>query len=192
MKHVWLYLSILIMLIGACKQRFSPKPTGYIRIDLEKKIDALFYANGCPFSFRTSNYFKLNTKENCWMDLEYKKHHATIHLTYKKINGNLFNLLEESRNMVYKHTIKANAINEKIYSNNFKRIYATLYDIEGETASSVQFHVTDSINNFLRGALYFRVTPNQDSLAPIINYLRDDIIRIMETLEWDEKIVSEK
>ena len=86
--------------------------------------------------------------------------------------------------MVYKHTIKADAINEKLYHNKKSNTYGTLYDISGETASSVQFHLTDSTKNFVRGSLYFDVSTNEDSLKPIIDYLRQDILTIMETLVW--------
>tara|TARA_B100000945_G_scaffold315920_1_gene315903 strand:- start:737 stop:1312 length:576 start_codon:yes stop_codon:yes gene_type:complete len=184
MKTTLLYLTIVLTLFFGCKERFSPKPTGYLRIDLNEKIDTLFNPNNCPFYFNTANYFKLKEKNNCWIDLTCPEHNATIHFTYKSINGNLFELLEDSRNMVYKHTIKADAINEKRYMNYANNTYGTLYDIKGEAASSVQFHITDSLHNFIRGALYFNVTPNQDSLRPIVHYLREDIIRMMETLKW--------
>ena len=189
MKHLCISLLISIFLFG-CKDRFTPKPNGYIRIDLEKKIDTLFKPFSCPFYFRTANYFHLKKKPNCWVDLEYPKHNATIHITYKKINDNLFKLLEDARGMVYKHTIKADAINEKIYLNHMNKTYGTLYDIKGETASSVQFHITDSMNNFVRGALYFETNPNPDSLSPVINSLRNDIIKIMETLQWADLTAS--
>jgi len=190
MKIFYLYLITIILLLGACKQRFSPKPKGYLRIDLEYKRDSLFQPINCPFYFNSANYFKLKIQPNCWIDLEYRKHNATIHLTYKSINQNLINLLEESRNMAYKHTIKADAINEKTYLNNINNTYGTLYDIKGPVASSVQFHITDSINHFIRGALYFNTNPNQDSLQPVINYVRKDIIRIMESVQWEEATSS--
>ena len=188
--NYYIFLIILIITLTGCKQRYSPKPKGYLRFDLQHKTEKLFIFENCPFSFSTADYFNIITKNNCWIDLEYKKHNATIYITYKNIENNLFKLLEESRNMVYKHTIKADAINEKIYLNETYNTYGTLYDIKGETASSVQFHLTDSINNFIRGALYFQVTPNQDSLQPIMQYLRDDIINIMESLQWTNDILS--
>jgi len=184
MKAACLYCIMSILLMSGCKERFSPKPRGYLRIDLKEKIDTFLSPINCPFSFNTANYFDVVVKNDCWLDLRYIQHHAIIHLTYKSINNNLFDLLEDSRNMVYKHTIKADAINEKRYLNNTNETYGTLYDISGNAASSIQFHITDSAHNFIRGSLYFYTTPNQDSLKPIINYLRKDIIRIMETLEW--------
>ena len=186
MKIFYLYFMITLLLIAGCKQRFSPKPKGYLRIDLPEKKDTLFKPLHCPFYFNTSNYFRLKQKNNCWIDLEYLKHNATIHITYKYVDGNLFTLLEESRDMVYRHTIKADAINEKTYLNHINKTYGTLYDIKGSVASSVQFHITDSIANFIRGALYFHASPNQDSLKPVISYIRNDIIRIMETLKWED------
>ncbi len=188
MKKKILNLFIVIILIIGCKERFSPKPKGYLRIDLEEKSQILFKPSECYFSFYAPNYFKLMNKKKCWIDLEYPKHNATIYITYKKIDNNLFQLLEDSRNMVYKHTVKADAINEKIYLNKVNQTYGPLYDISGETASAIQFHITDSIHHFIRGSLYFDVHPNQDSLKPIINHLRNDITQIMETLQWEEII----
>ena len=189
-----LIIIILILIQTACNERFTPKPTGYLRIDLEQKTDSLFTPQNCQFSFITANYFNLKykPKSNCWIDLKYPKHHATIHLTYKEVNDNIFELLEESRNIVYKHTVKADAINEKKYLNKEHNTYGTLYDIHGETASAVQFQLTDSISHFIRGALYFEINPNQDSLKPIIQYLREDIIKLMETLLWKNNTVLEE
>ena len=180
------YLLILVFLFFSCKERFSPKPKGYLRIDLENKIDSLFQPVNCPFEFIAPNYFQLDYKNTvCWIDLQYPKHRATIHLTYKTIENNLFQLLEDSRQMVYKHTVKAEAIKEKTYLNDQNKIFGTLYDIHGQTASSVQFHMTDSINHFIRGSLYFHVNPNQDSLSTITKSIREDILRIIETLKWE-------
>tara|TARA_B100000900_G_C20480738_1_gene675321 strand:+ start:143 stop:706 length:564 start_codon:yes stop_codon:yes gene_type:complete len=185
MRIIYFFIIILIILCG-CKERYNPKPTGYLRFDLEDKIDTRFSIEKCQFYFFAPSYYEYEIKNSkeCWFNLRYIKHGATIHLTYKPIQDDLFMVLEESRNMVYKHTIKANAINEKLYRNAKNNTYGTLYDISGETASSVQFHLTDSVNNFLRGSLYFDVSTNEDSLKPLINYLRQDVLTIMETLVW--------
>ena len=186
MKYIYIIIPILIL--SGCKERFSPKPNGYLRIHLEPKTQTIFQPIQCPFNFNAPSYWEIRNKsiegQNCWIDLNYSNQKATIHLTYKTISNNVFELIEESRTMVYKHTLKADEITEKRYTNDINKTYGTLYDIYGETASSVQFHVTDSTAHFLRGALYFAVTPNQDSLRPIINYLREDIIHVMETLQW--------
>ena len=185
MRVLYFFIIFLIILIG-CKERYNPKPTGYLRFDFEDKINTRFSIEKCPFNFLAPSYYEYEIKNNkeCWFNLRYIKHGATIHITYKSIQDDLFKVLEESRNMVYKHTIKANAINEKLYRNKKNNTYGTLYDISGETASSVQFHLTDSSKNFVRGSLYFDVSTNEDSLKPLINFLRQDILTIMETLVW--------
>ena len=86
-----IYIIILILLIYSCKERFSPKPSGYLRIDLEKKESTLFSPNDCFFEFYVPKYFVINYQKNknCWIDLKYPKHQATVHLTYKVVNNNI-------------------------------------------------------------------------------------------------------
>ncbi|MCK5169644.1 MAG: gliding motility lipoprotein GldD, partial [Bacteroidales bacterium] len=107
-----------------------------------------------------------------------------IHISYKTIDNNLNQILEDTRKLVYKHTIKADAINEKMFIKPEKKVYGILYEIEGNAASPMQFFLTDSINHYLRGALYFNVEPNKDSLAPVLDFVREDIIVLIESFEW--------
>jgi gliding motility-associated lipoprotein GldD len=100
------------------------------------------------------------------------------------VDHNLFQYTEDSRALAYKHTIKADAINETVYTNPGHRVYGILYDIKGNAASSLQFYLTDSVRHFLRGSLYFNVEPNKDSLAPVIAYFREDIVHLIESFEW--------
>jgi gliding motility-associated lipoprotein GldD len=82
--------------------------------------------------------------------------------------------------------MKADAINEHIIKNQADKIYGILYDLKGNTATSIQFYVTDSTNHYLRGSLYFSAEPNADSLAPLIDFFREDIVHLIETLKWKE------
>jgi gliding motility-associated lipoprotein GldD len=109
---------------------------------------------------------------------------AEIHLSYKPVAGNLFIYTEESRELTYKHTQKASAIEERIFVNHSDRVYGTIYLISGNAASPIQFYLTDSIRHFLRGALYIRDVPNIDSLKPVIDFLVPDVIRLIETTVW--------
>jgi gliding motility-associated lipoprotein GldD len=119
------------------------------------------------------------------MDIFFPYNKATIYLTYKSIHNDFNQHMEDSREFVYKHTVKADAIKETFYENEENNVYGILYDIKGNAASSLQFFVTDSTTNFLRGALYFDVAPNKDSLSPVIEYLREDIIQMFESLRWE-------
>jgi gliding motility-associated lipoprotein GldD len=82
--------------------------------------------------------------------------------------------------------VKADAITEQAYLNDENRVYGILYELKGNTASNIQFVLSDSTKHFLRGALYFNVNPNKDSIAPVVDYIREDIIRLVETLEWSK------
>jgi gliding motility-associated lipoprotein GldD len=118
------------------------------------------------------------------MDIEFPSFKAKIHLTYFTVGSNLASLTESARELAYKHTVKADAINEKVWSNDSSHVYGILYDLKGNTASAVQFYMTDSTRHYLRGSLYFTAQPNEDSLLPVITFLREDIIRMIETLTW--------
>jgi len=179
----------LTVLIG-CSSTPIPKPRGYFRLELPKKeyklLDTIF-----PYKFYYPVYGKViidneAKAEKYWINIDFPKYKARIHISYKSVNGNLDNLIEDVRTLAYKHTIKADAINEKVFTNPEKKVYGTLYDIKGNAASSYQFYVTDSVKHFLRGALYFSVHPNKDSLLPAVDFFSKDMVYLIESLEWKQ------
>jgi gliding motility-associated lipoprotein GldD len=174
----------------SCKKKYTPKPRGYYRIDFPQKSYAS-WDNNYPFQFDHHQMARVNqdrTKgaEQYWLNVNYPQYNATIHISYKTVNNNLEEYLEDSRKMAYKHSIKADAITEQAYLNPDSEVYGLFYRIKGNTASSVQFVATDSTKHFLRGALYFKSHPNQDSLAPVIQYIDQDMIRLIESLKWNQ------
>jgi gliding motility-associated lipoprotein GldD len=187
-------LTSLCMLLS-CREVSVPKPKGYFRIDLPKRQYILFddkqakNAN-LPFSFEYPAYghltFRLeNGTQPGWFNIEFPAYKAKIYLTYKDVKNNFAGLMEQTYKMnVKNHIEKAEAINEKEFNNNENRVYGVLYDLKGNTATAVQFYATDSINHYLRGSLYFSAEPDADSLAPVINFFREDIIHLIETLKW--------
>ena len=85
--------------------------------------------------------------------------------------------------MVFKHVIRADQIVENyIQKPKCQGIY---YELDGSTATNAQFYVTDSTQHFLRGSLYFNVKTNQDSIAPVLKFLKEDMIRLIETIHWE-------
>jgi gliding motility-associated lipoprotein GldD len=171
-----------------CRESSVPKPRGYFRIDLPSK-EYRSYDTICPFIFEYPVYGKISyevgkNSEPCWFNLEFPKYKAVIHFSYKHIDKNLETILKETYDYAYSHSIKADAITEQPWQNQDNKVYGILYDIKGNTASSIQFFLTDSIKNFLRGALYFTAEPNSDSLAPVIQFFRKDIIHMVETFKW--------
>lgn len=189
MKIVRLFLFTLTatILLVSCGQNYTPKEPGYFRIDFPEKrytlMDSVF-----PYSFEIPVYAKLMPDEyhrkSYNSNIVFPKFNGTIHLSYFKVKDNIEALLEDNRKMVYKHTIKADAINEQYYEDTLKSVYGALFEIKGNAASSVQFYMTDSVNHFLRGALYFNNVPNKDSLAPVIQFVEEDMIHLIETLSW--------
>ena len=172
----------------SCSKTSIPRPYGYFRVDLPvhsyRTIDTL----NLPYRFDLPKNVKLIYRqakgEMFWIDLYYPKLNASIYCSYKPVKGNLIDLLEDTRRIVYKHSVRADGISEKVFEHPDKKVHGILYDLKGNTASSLQFILTDSTRNFFRGALYFNNVPNKDSIAPMSNYIREDVIRIMESFEW--------
>lgn len=183
MKNKLFTIFISIFLIS-CSDDYSPKPLGYHRIELEEKSYDT-YKNNCAYTFSIANNAIISEgKEHCWLNISYPRYNAVIHLTYKDVDSNLAQLLEESHKLAYDHSIKSDGISEKSYINQEIGSYGILYDIQGNSASNIQFFITDSSSHFLRGSLYFNSIPNADSLAPVKNYIQEDIQVLMESLRW--------
>lgn len=182
-------ICLLLMVVSfACKQKYTPKPKAYFRIDLPEKQYEIWNEE-YPYSFNKLSIAEVvadssKGAEKYWLNIRYPNYKATIHLSYKKVDGNIEEYLEDSRKMAYKHSIKADAIGEQVYLNANKNVYALFYRIKGNAASAIQFVATDSTKHFIRGALYFNEHPNQDSLAPVIQYIDKDLVKLIETLEW--------
>jgi gliding motility-associated lipoprotein GldD len=109
---------------------------------------------------------------------------ATLFLNYSPIKSNLDSLLNDAYKMPYKHISKAESIPEKVFINQANQAYGTLFSVVGNAASQYQFFLTDSTKHFLVGSVYFYAKPNYDSLYPAVNYLKKDIVHLMETLKW--------
>lgn len=147
------------------------------------------YTSTCPYSFEYPDYASITPdssprSEACFLNVTFKNFNGRLHLSYKEVNNNLAQFTEDAHMFVYKHTIKADAIDETIIHNDSTHVYGIIYDLKGNVASNIQFFLTDSNRHFLRGALYFGTTPNKDSLAPVIEFIRKDIVRIGESLRW--------
>lgn len=181
-------LLVFIATMISCRGHQSPKPRGYFRIEFPEhsyqQFDTTF-----PYKFEYPKYSKivmdtLPGAEAYWCNISFPSLNGQIHLSYKTVGDQFYELLEDSRNLAYKHSIKADAINERFFENPDKQVMGILYEIKGNAASPFQFFVTDSTDHFLRGSLYFNTVPNKDSLAPVIEFVKADIEHIIESIEW--------
>lgn len=191
MKNRILHISAFICLVlffVACTKPSVPKEYGYFRIDLPPHTYQLMDIDQFPYHFEYAKMAQIKDvnyeKEKYWINVVYPQLNAYLHCSYKPVKKNLKQLTDDAQEFVYSHAMKASAIPETEYYNHDNRVYGMLYQMKGNTASPIQFYLTDSTKHFFRAALYFNNIPNQDSLAPVIDYLREDIMMMMETFRW--------
>lgn len=184
-------LGIIVLILVACGEHTTPREYGYFRIDLPEHSYHTASLAHYPYSFLLSDYAQIEpvNRENeiYWIDIHYPQWKAVIHCSYKPVNHNLRQLSDDAQEFVFSHACKASAIPEQEYVDDGNRIYALRFDLEGNTATPTQFYLTDSTHNFFRGALYFNVIPNQDSLAPVADYIRADIMTLIESFRWNNE-----
>ena len=188
-KFLVLGLLFIILLSSCDNKQYQPKPRGYFRIDFPEKeyvrLDSMsYYSFEYPtYTTITPDYHSLQEKE--WINVEYPSHKGTIHISYKTVNDNLDAYLEDSYYMMTKHISRAMGIRDSVIINPERDVYGLVYFLEGEgVASPMQFYLTDSVSHFMRGSLYFNVKTNNDSLAPVIDFIIDDVRHLIETVEW--------
>ena len=173
----------LSLFIFSCGEEYTPKPRAFYKIDLPHKGYKSIKVD-CPFYFEIPFYSELNkANQDCFYNLEFIHQNAILHLTYLPLEENLQEHTEESRSLAYKHDVMADAIAEQVYINDSLKVYGMLYDYDGVTATAAQFYLTDSVNYFFRGALYFN-TEVSDSILPLNNFLKQDVKHLIETFRW--------
>ena len=168
---------------------YLPKPRGYFRIDLPEKaytkVDTIErYSFECPvYALVTPDPYSPDEKN--WVNVEMPSFKGSIHLTHKPVNGNLGEYLEDVHTMVTKHLQKANGMRDSLIVNDEHNVYGMFIEMDGKgVATPMQFYLTDSTKNFVRGALYFNFKPDNDSMQPVINFIRQDIDHLINTFEW--------
>lgn len=184
-------LASLLTVAGcASEPDFTPKPKGYNRIDLPPHAYQQL-APGHPYTFEYSRAAKILRDSSYlaqphWINVYYPQLKASVQLTYADLRANpkgYNRLLEDARKLTNKHEIKASAIDERtLKTPNGMRV--SVFELQGEVPSQFQFYTTDSTRHFLRGALYFRIATANDSLAPVIEYVKQDMVRLLNTLKY--------
>ena len=191
MKRFFLLIAVTLFFVACSNEQVNtPKPKGYFRIDFPKKEYQSFNSD-CSYTFSYPTYTQLVDDRDkdarpCWKNLNFTQFNGILHLTYYDVfSAQTYNeMTENARSLAMKHTIKADAIDQKIINYPDKKVYGVYYAIEGNTASSVQFFLTDSTSRYLRGALYFNERPQYDSIQPVIKFIKQDIDKLIETFEW--------
>ncbi len=193
-----LLVTLISLFLVACSDPLIPKPKGYFRIDFPERDYRVFESGLCPFSFEypvyttivyDTLYFDSVVMDQCWINVEFEQFNGKLHLSYKEINEEitLMTLIEDAHSLTFVHTRKASSIDESRLVNP-NGIHGLLYEVSGDAASSLQFFMTDSISHYLRGSLYFMVSPNADSLKPVVEFVKEDVWHMINSLKWDSDI----
>lgn len=187
MKHC--ALCFLISLFAISCRDYTPKPRGYFRIEPGVAQYVPLSLDSLPYVFDISRFATVElppaSEPPGWVRIVYPALGAKIYGTYLPITPATLPVAEEeSRSLVARQARQAVSVREKAYSDPERRVYGSLFLLEGEVASPVQFMLTDSVSCFFRGALYYDCKPNADSLAPVTRYLQADIIEMIQTFRW--------
>lgn len=187
-------LLIACCFLTACNSDFVQKERGYFMIDLPAKKYQLYSQPGFPYTFeypvyatvvQDSTFFNEKAENPYWVNVTFPQFDGELHLSYKEVGRNKFDtLVNDAFKLAYKqHTSIASAIQPLKFerSGNVSGIY---FSLRGNAATANQFFATDSTTHFLRGALYFNAPPNEDSLRPVNDFLREDMQHLINTLKW--------
>ncbi|MFM7021634.1 MAG: gliding motility lipoprotein GldD [Flavobacteriales bacterium] len=182
-----LFLIALVSILCGCGDDPIPKPKGYFHITLpEKKY--VHFQSPCAFEFDIAAVAKISLKDSvhCYYNIEYPQWKGTLHLTYLPVKNDLKELIDDEHRRKEKHIQMASSIDDSVYVFPDRHVSATVFHINGsKTATPIQFFITDSTHHFFRGALYFYHSPNNDSIAPVISYIKDDVKKMIETFKWN-------
>ncbi len=193
MRYIPLFLLCLSLL--SCKPAsYTPKPRGYYAVSFPKHEYQQFNVPGYPYSFeypvyaniiKDTNFFGKKAENPWWIDIDFPTIGGKLYISYKVISGQqtMDKLLADAHELTYYHDKKANYIEPQSFVNNYG-VSGVLFNVGGDAASAYQFIASDSVKHYLRGALYFDVTPNADSLRPMNEFLKQDIEHLVSTLRW--------
>jgi gliding motility-associated lipoprotein GldD len=185
MKNRNLIFIVILFLFG-CEDNPYPKPHGYPRLNLPK-VEYQNWSSNCSFTFKKSNGADIENTENdsCFFNLSYTSLNAKVYCSYMPVNGQLKQIIDQEYKLREKHNQFSTSVKEKVFHNTTKDVHALLFQISGtHAATPLQFFITDSVNHFFRGTLYFNTSPNNDSLATAIDFIRNDIDTLVESFEW--------
>jgi gliding motility-associated lipoprotein GldD len=183
------------LLLSCGSNDYTPKQRAYPKAALPAEHTYQTYQyNPCPFTFEYPSYAKMvrdtvffnePTENPCWMDINFDGLDASLHLSYKEIKGKntLAKLAEDAHKMNSKHVIRADFMEDSLITtpNGVEGMY---YTVGGNAASPIQFVLSDTVQHFVWASLYFNSTPNADSIAPILKFVKKDVDHLIQTFKW--------
>ncbi len=190
MKQFSLFI-LLLIIISSCgdSEILIPKPPTYLRLDLPEHTYKK-YKSACGYNFDAASIFKIkevvdsNGNVMCHRDIELGELNGIIHFSYIDMKEPLSAYVNFANDKVDEHKLKATAIEDLAILHPENKVYGTFFELQGDVASPFQFYLTDSTSHFISGVVYFNSTPNYDSLKPTLDYLKVDLLQMVNTFKW--------
>ena len=192
-KIFFVFFLFSLFTLFSCNSPYVPKPAGYFKIDFPSKEYKVFDEAGFTYTFeypgyatvaRDTSFFGDPPENPWWINIEFPQFNAKVYVSYKIIGQyKLEKLLNDAFNLTNKQSVKASYINDSLI-NTPNGVHGMFFKVSGDVATANQFFLTDSTKNFLRGALYFDSSPNQDSLKPVNDFLVQDLRHLINTFQW--------
>ena len=193
LRFTFYILHFIFFILFSCNSPYIPKPTGYFKIDFPEKQYKVFNEPGFPYTFeypvyarvaRDTSFFGDQPENPWWINIEFPQFDAKVYVSYKIIGQyKLEKLINDAFNLTNKQSVKASFIKDSLIETP-NDIHGMFFKVSGNVATANQFFLTDSTKNFLRGALYFDTSPNQDSLRPVNDFLVQDLRHLINTFQW--------
>ncbi len=210
-KYFFAFL-LLSGIFISCNSTYTPKQKGYFKISFPERAYQKFDKPGYPYTFeypvyatvtQDSTFFEQQPENPYWINIDIPQFNGRIYISYNEIGGksrfkiknakgeyvdsvgvNKFeNLVDGSYKLTFKHSYKATSIEDSLFTTP-NGVHGIWFKIGGNAATASQFLVSDSVKHFLRGALYFDTTPNEDSLSIVNKFLQQDVKHLINTLQW--------
>lgn len=190
-------IAILWLFVACGEADYVPKPRIYPKVELPEKAYKNFDVAFCNFTFlqpeateiqQKEEFFGQPTANSCWFNLYYPTLNGAIHFTYYPITKEkpLYEFVEDIYKMEEQHLQKASYMDHAAIEKRQDKVFGELTDIGGDVGMPFQFFLTDSTTHFVRAGLTFNTASNADSLAPVIQYVKEDMVRLIESFKWKE------
>jgi len=179
---------ILFSLVSCREQLPIPKPPLYLQVDFPDHKYRVF-SDHCPYKFELSKEYEVkevveNEHSTCHKDIDLGFLNALINFSYIDMDQPLSNYVNYANDRIEEHKIKATGIESELIMESEKKVFGALFTLQGDVATPFQFYLTDSTAHFASGVVYFNSVPNYDSLSPSLDYLKEDILHLLQTFEW--------
>ena len=172
------------LIVYSCNNNVNlPKQKAYFAPEFEipnyKKISL-----DCNYSFNINSQASINNIKNCNYEIYYKNLNAKIFINQIVLSNSIERVVNTFNQKINENSRLSDQIIQSDYFNIDNETYSKLYSFVGNSPSNIQFYLTNQTDKFLTGSLFFETEPNYDSLFPYIDYIRNDIKKMVDSFRW--------